>query len=133
MPTAPPSAPRVNQIYPRGILLQWGPPPRSGRNGIITRYIVQIKKPSDRKELNKTVDLKNPTFSDSTTIIFNATGLTPYTTYMWRIAAMNHVGTGPFSTFTNVETAEDCECRLIILLTCMYVRTFLYFRSKSRG
>ena len=133
MPTAPPSAPRVNQIYPRSILLQWEPPLRRGRNGIITHYIVQIKKPSDRKELNKTVDLKNPTFSDSTTITFNATGLTPYTTYMWRIAAVNHVGVGPFSTLTDVETAEDSEYRFISQLTCMYVRTFLYFHSKSQG
>ena len=82
-------------------------------NGIITQYVVQINKPSDRKQLNKTVDLKNPTFSDNTTITFNATGLTPYTTYMWRIAAVNHVGVGPFSTLTNVETAEDSECKFI--------------------
>ena len=111
VPTAPPSAPRVNRIYPRSILLQWEPPPRSERNGIITQYVVQINKPSDRKQLNKTVDLKNPTFSDSTTITFNATGLTPYTTYMWRIAALNLVGVGPFSNLLNVETAEDGECK----------------------
>ena len=38
---------------------------------------------------------------------YNASGLTPFTSYSFEVAAVNSAGTGPFTAPLTVETKED--------------------------
>ena len=45
---------------------------------------------------------------------FTASGLTPHTNYTFRVAAVNSIGTGPFSAIATVLTSEDSTLSTLI-------------------
>ena len=75
------------------------------RNGVITSYTVVFQEqggaviPSEMDVMDRT---------------FTASGLTPHTNYIFRVAGVNCNGTGPYSNDTTVLTDEDGNnCMLI--------------------
>ena len=67
------------------------------RNGEITGYRIQY----GITTLSTTVNITGTSASDR---IFTASGLVPLTTYMFRIAAVNSDGVGPYSSVDNFNT-----------------------------
>ena len=89
----------------RSLLIEWSAPDLWDRNGIITHYIIEWGETGNLTTLNYSVP--NPTFNTTNRLSYNFTGLTPFTRYNFRIAALNINGTGLFfRKITNV-TSED--------------------------
>ena len=96
-PSAPPEAVTVDEIYPDSIELSWNPPPPQNHNGEITGY-------------NITVTATNNGITFTVFSVANSTvigSLTPFTTYIYSVAAVTNAGTGPFSSPNTVTTAES--------------------------
>ena len=83
----------------RSALISWAPPHESDRNGIITKYTINISAVETGEEFQLQLN--------STTTSFTITTLRPYTTYHCIIAASTSVGIGPFSTTLSTLTPED--------------------------
>ena len=89
----------------RSIFIGWSAPDLWKRNGIITHYIIEWEETGNLTTLNYSVP--NPTFNTTNRLSYNFTGMRPFTTYNFRIAAVNINGTGPFSNNTKIGTDED--------------------------
>ena len=72
------------------------------RNGVITGYTVELKEQGGDMIPGEVV---NQTF--------NASGLTPYVNYTFRVAGVNSDGTGPFSNITTITTDQDGMLNLL--------------------
>ena len=55
--------------------------------------------------------MRQPNFTHPEQISRTIQGLAPYTTYTWRVAAVNVNGTGPFSAWDNFTTEKDGKNR----------------------
>ena len=93
----------------RSAPLQWSLPPKEGRNGIITQYILELwvyvtKDREFRSIRNITVPNDRPP-----NITYLVTGLTPYTRYAWKVAAVNDAGVGVLTSSIDFKTLEDGE------------------------
>ena len=77
------------------------------RNGNVTGYVVQYGITS----FDNTITIHGTSTENRT---LNATDLDPLTTYMFRVAAVNVDGTGPYS------TAESFNSEFLISLECQY-------------
>ena len=86
--------------------LQWGLPPESERNGIITQYVLECP---GIASVQSPVVPTSPTFSTPPSLQQSLTGLAPFTSYSCRVAATNVNGAGPFSDWANATTLEGCE------------------------
>ena len=75
----------------RSIFIEWSAPDLWERNGIITNYIIEWGETGNLTTLNYSVP--NPTFNTTNRLSYNFTGLTPFTTYNFRIAAVDINGT----------------------------------------
>ena len=69
------------------------------RNGAITNYAVVIHKQGGTCRFPGEVNVMDRTFT--------ASGLTPHTNYIFRVAGVNSNGTGPYSNDITVLTDED--------------------------
>ena len=78
------------------VTMMWDRLSCEGRNGEITGYRIQY----GITTLSTTVNITGTSASDRN---FTASGLVPLTTYMFRIAAVNSNGVGPYS---NTETLD---------------------------
>ena len=101
---------RTVVTYKKKATLQWGIPPVSGRNGIITIYTIEFTSQNQQTSqqtspINHTVRQSNFTHPEQQTKTLE--NLYPYTNYTWRVAAVNINGTGPFSMWSNFRTKED--------------------------
>ncbi len=67
------------------------------RNGVITDYAVVLQEQGGARIPGEVVDQT-----------FSAEHLRPFTTYLFRVAGVNSIGTGPFITIT-IHTNEDCK------------------------
>ena len=57
------------------------------------------------------VHVEDPSFDEPSTITHNVTDLIPYTSYYFRVAAVNVAGVGPFNGhYRGFVTEPDCEC-----------------------
>ena len=90
----------------REATLQWRIPIVSGRNGIITSYEIHWRS-ANTQTSPITHNVRQPNFTHPELIPRTIQGLTPYTTYTWRVAAVNVNGRGPFSARGNFTTEED--------------------------
>ena len=92
----------------RSAPLQWSLPPTEGRNGIITQYIVELwVYVTEDREFKS---IRNITIlNDSPNITYNVTGLTPFTRYAWRVAAVNDAGVGVLTSSHVFKTLDDGE------------------------
>ena len=104
-PTEPPQNLSV-QTDKREATLQWRIPSVSGRNGIITSYEIHWR--SANTQTSPIIyNVSQPNFTHPEQIPRKIQGLAPYTTYTWRVAAVNLNGRGPFSAWDNFTTEED--------------------------
>ena len=86
--------PAIAEYSSSTVSLTWNPPEPENRNGPILYY-----------DINVTVSSTGNTFLlTSLTEYLNVTSLRPYTTYIFRIAAVTEVGAGPYSTSLSVTT-----------------------------
>ena len=104
-PLAPSSAPQglsVLNVMATSVVLTWNELDCLQRNGDITGYMIRY-------------DRDSRLISDSSsTIAYTVEELIPFTEYSFSVAAVNSVGTGPFSEQT-ATTLESSKCRLIHL------------------
>ena len=82
----------------RSILVTWETIDCIERNGVITGYIYSV-------EFQEEVGARTP----DQRLSFTASGLTPNTSYTFRVAGVNANGTGPFSNPITVNTAINSE------------------------
>ena len=105
-PSSPPEGVQLVPVDSTSLRLEWGPPPKLKRNGIITQYIVKC---IEIASVQSPVILTSPTFDTPTTVQQLLTGLTFFTNYSCRVAAANVNGSGPFSAWVTATTPEGCE------------------------
>ena len=78
--------------------MQWDPPKALDINGIITAYVVNMRRPDGTHE--------NRTLNGNTNKLISAS-LLPYTVYVFTVQAMNKVGAGPRSPPVSNKTYEE--------------------------
>ena len=100
-PGVPPEIINVSTVNPSIIHVSWGEVPCPQRNGEITGYIVEYSRRGGGMQTRVNVSRDE----GSTSI----TGLDPFTEYIIRVAAVNSIGTGPFSDPVNVTTEPLCQ------------------------
>ena len=92
----------------RSAPLQWSLPPKKGRNGIITQYIVELwVYVTEDGEFRSIRNITVP--NNSPNITYLVTDLTPYTKYAWKVAAVNDAGVGVLSSSDVFRTLENGE------------------------
>ncbi|XP_031573109.1 receptor-type tyrosine-protein phosphatase delta-like [Actinia tenebrosa] len=97
-PSGPPQNTRAVTISSRSILVQWEPPKALDMNGIITRYLINMKRPDGAYE-SRTLN------GTSNSWVFK--GLRPYKVYVFTVQAVNLVGAGPRSPPISNTTYEE--------------------------
>ena len=96
VPTGPPRNCRATSILSRSFTLSWDMPVRSSQNGNILRYNITCY-------INDVLSVS--VTSVQTTL--SLSGLTPFTEYICKIAAINVVGQGPTINGCAFKTSED--------------------------
>ena len=92
----------------RSAPLQWSLPPKEGRNGNVTQYILELWVYVTLEREFKSI--RNITvFNDRRNITYLVTDLTPYTRYTWKVAAVNDAGVGVLTSSIDFKTLEDGE------------------------
>ena len=116
--TVPPAAPddlmASSITMSASITVTWEPVPCMYRNGVITGYVIELNNDSISVE----------TITRDKTSVFEITGLKPSTQYEIEVAAINSVGTGPFTNF-NTTTLGN------ILIFALHVGHFTLFTTAS--
>ena len=106
--TAPDSAPHgltANSTSPTTVALSWQAPHMDEQNGRLLSYTLEYSIsgfPGTAQEINVPVDSSEGGIQQSA-----VEGLQPYTTYQFRVRAVNEVGAGPFSNPVVIITLED--------------------------
>ena len=90
VPSAAPANFSLVSQTPTSVTVTWEPVLCMYRNGVIIGYVIKYK------ELNTGL-LSNKTITGDNMGMFEITGLKPSTQYEIKIAAVNSVGTGPFT------------------------------------
>ena len=107
-PSSPPQNVMVTSADPASLIVSWQPPPPINHNGPITGYVIQYTRvrSSDMMSVNVT--------SGSTPTVLE---LRVFTNYSVTVAAINAIGTGPFSDPVVNISGEDREyCVTVPLL-----------------
>ena len=102
-PSGPPLNVKALTRSSTSILVEWSPPSKLDRNGIITHYIVKYSSLNSESSINTT---------DNATQIL-VTNLRKFTNYSFTVRAVNNIGIGPPSgdDARNI-TSEDGKCVL---------------------
>ena len=96
-PTEPPDGVSEVSVTANSITVQWGEVPCTHQNGEITGYIVEARTSG---EADRTVNVNDGSAREAT-----VSGLNPTTAYAVTVAAVNSVGSGPFSDGISITTA----------------------------
>ena len=96
-PTGAPDGVSEVSVAANSITVQWGEVPCLHRNGDITGYIVEVTR---SEMVVATVNVNGGSAREAT-----VSGLNPSTEYTVTVAAVNSVGTGPFSDDISITTA----------------------------
>ena len=106
-PLAPTGAPQglsVQNVMATSVVLTWNELDCLLQNGDITGYMIRYVRDSQ------------PIADSSSTRTYTVQELIPFTEYSFSVAAVNSVGTGPFSEQSmTISTPESSECRLLHL------------------
>ena len=78
------------------VALEWNPPLREHRNGIVTGYLINLIVVDTGETLQY--------FSNTTNVTIGS--LIPYTSYAFVVAAQTSLGVGPFSDTVSMRTEE---------------------------
>ena len=117
--TAPDSAPHgltANSTSPTTVALSWQAPHMDEQNGRLLSYTLEYSIsgfPGTAQEISVPVDSSEGGIQQSA-----VEGLQPYTTYQFRVRAVNEVGAGPFSNPVIIITLEDGKWDLYKNSTC---------------
>ena len=84
----------------RSVSVSWSTIECIERNGVIINYTVVFQ------EQGGAVIFGEVNVMDRT---FTASGLIPHTNYTFRVAGVNNISTGPFTTTITVKTDEDSK------------------------
>ena len=104
----PHGAPRelaANSTGPTTVALSWQAPHTDEQNGRLLSYTLEYsisESPDTAQEISVPVDSSEG--GDQQRVV---EGLQPYTTYQFRVRAVNEVGAGPFSNPVVIITLED--------------------------
>ncbi len=101
VPSGAPLMITVAERRATSLLLTWQAPRPELRNGIITMYSVVARKVSGYSHVE--------TVTANTTQV-EIDGLSPHTNYVFKVAASNSKGNGPYSPDYFTHTAEDGMC-----------------------
>ena len=107
-PAAPDGAPRevtANSTGPTTVALSWQAPHMNEQNGRLLSYTLEYSisgSPDAAQEISVPVDSSEG--GNQQRVV---EGLQPYTTYQFRVRAVNEVGAGPFSNPVVIITPED--------------------------
>ena len=96
-PTGAPDGVSEVSVTANSIIVQWGEVPCMDRNGEITGYIVEVTRSG--------MVVATENVNGGSARIGTVSGLTPSTDYTVTVAAVNSVGTGPFSGDISMTTA----------------------------
>ena len=98
--TAPTEPPRdvTPSTTSRSVSVSWSTIECIERNGEITDYTVVFQEVGGMM-ITGTINAMARTFT--------ANGLTPYTNYTFRVAGVNSIDTGPFTSTITIQTDED--------------------------
>ena len=103
---APTGAPQnvVPTTTSRSVSISWDEIDCIDQNGEITSYQVRLRRGS-------------VTITDEAVVgmTFSASGLTPFTEYMFQVAGVNSIGRGPFTAAIPIHTPETCKFLLVHL------------------
>ena len=100
----------VTYINSTALVLTWQPPPPEQRNGVITRYVINITGLSEARQEPYVL------YTTKTNVVVGS--LHPSYTYTCKVAAETNVGPGPFS-ITVAQLPEDS----------MFHTTYVYLGS----
>ncbi len=106
--SAPDGAPRevtANVTGPTTVALSWQAPHMDEQNGRLLSYTLEYSisgSPDAAQEISVPVDSSGGGSQERV-----VEGLQPYTTYQFRVRAVNEVGEGPFSNPVVIITPED--------------------------
>ena len=95
-PTGSPQCISTTSTTSRSITVSWEKIKCIERNGPIINYTVEFQEVGGALIPGVVVNR-----------IFTATGLTPYTNYIFRVAGVNDNGTGPFTNVTSILSEEE--------------------------
>jgi len=103
----------IRNVSSTSVTLYWEEPCKP--NGIITGYIVRYNRTRSTTNLYCTVEEQDMTFNVTGNITFhrNITGLYPWTTYMFCIAAQTTSGKGA-EICKEQQTLQDCKFEYIM-------------------
>ena len=99
VPTAAPTSLVSPRVTSTSLTVTWHPPPLENHNGILTHYVVRVENQRTRGVSSFSVS--------SSSLLYTAVGLSPYTTYECSVAAGTINGTGPLTSELSVQTSED--------------------------
>ena len=95
-PDGPPVNITITMVTPYSVSLQWDPPTPDKQNGLIVSYTINVM---TYDQVVKMVVLSNTTLQ-------TISNLTPYTPYMFKLAASTTIGQGPLSKSILTRTSE---------------------------
>ena len=87
----------VSVINPTALNIQWETVPCIEQNGDITGYTVRVLESGEMERVEDVGDVNEVTISE----------LTPSTTYSIQVAAVNNIGTGPYSDLIIIDTPDS--------------------------
>ena len=73
------------------------------RNGVITNYLVELKKEGVEEPIPGMLMMIN-----ERRFFANGSQIIPFTNYTFRVAGRNMEGQGPYSEMMTIQTMEDC-------------------------
>ena len=98
-PDGPPVNITITMVTPNSVSLQWDPPTPDKQNGLIVSYTINVM---TYDQVVKMVVLSNTTQQ-------TISNLTPYTSYMFKLAASTTIGQGPLSKPILTRTSETSK------------------------
>ena len=118
-PSGPPLNVRALTKSSTSILVEWSPPSKLDRNGIITHYIVKYSSLDSESSSDTT---------DNTTQIL-VSNLRKYTNYSFTVSAVNTIGVGPPSV-DDVRNTTSEDGKFVAIFTVKMVELNLNVRHK---
>ena len=133
VPLGAPHGLTANSTGPTTVTLSWQAPHMDEQNGHLLSYTLEYSIsgfPGIAQEISEPVDSSEGGTQQSV-----VEGLQPYTTYQFRVRAVNEVGAGPFSNPVVIITLEDGEWdwKYVMIIASFHSHTYLTLSSPVPG
>ena len=87
----PPGKPLVMGFTSRSVNLSWAPP-LSAHNSPISHYLIHVREGEDGRWTNEDDEVNNVSETSDNKTMFSVVELKPFTTYSFRVVAVNAMG-----------------------------------------